>query len=70
MVAAGASSSFVLFEWTPSRRKEVAIPLGILPHDPQQNKCPYFLSTVQDRPSPQIFQNCTLMGSGGSLGQD
>ena len=33
---------FVLFEWTPSRRKEVGIPLGILPHLQEQNKRPYF----------------------------
>ena len=27
-------------------------------------------STVQNRLSPQIFQNCTLIVSWGSLGQD
>ena len=31
-----------LFEWTPSQRKEVGIPLGILPHVQEQNKCSYF----------------------------
>ena len=33
---------FVLFVWTPSRRKEVGIPLGILPHVWEQNKHSYF----------------------------
>ena len=31
-----------LFEWTPSQRKEVDIPLGILPHVWEQKKCSYF----------------------------
>ena len=29
---------FVFFEWMPSQRKEVGIPLGILPHVQEQNK--------------------------------
>ena len=33
---------FVLFEWTPSQRKEVGIPLRILPHLQEQNKRSYF----------------------------
>ena len=33
---------FVLFEWTPSRRKEVGIQLGILPHVREQNNRTYF----------------------------
>ena len=37
------STHFVcLFDWTPSKRKEVGIPLGILPHIQEQNKRPYF----------------------------
>ena len=31
-----------LFEWMPSQRKEVGIPLGILPHIREQNKRSYF----------------------------
>ena len=31
-ILSGMLISFVLFECTPSRRKEVVIPLGILPH--------------------------------------
>ena len=33
---------FVLFEWTPSQRKEMGIPIGILPHVREQNKRSYF----------------------------
>ena len=33
---------FVLFESTPSQRKEVGIPLEILPHVQEQNKRSYF----------------------------
>ena len=33
---------FKLFEWTPSLRKEVGIPLGISPHVWEQNKHSYF----------------------------
>ena len=33
---------FVLFEWTPSRRNEVGILLGILPYVREQNKHSYF----------------------------
>ena len=35
-------SLFVLFEWALSQRKEVGIPLGILPHVQEQNKRSYF----------------------------
>ena len=31
-----------LFEWTPSQRKEVSIPLEILPDVQEQNKRSYF----------------------------
>ena len=37
---------FVLFEWTSSKRKEVGIPLWILPHIQEQNKRSYFLGRV------------------------
>ena len=33
---------FVLFEWPPSQRKEVGIPIGILPQVWEQNKHSYF----------------------------
>ena len=33
---------YVLFELTPSQRKEVGIPLGILPHVQEQNKRSWF----------------------------
>ena len=33
---------FFLREWTPPRRKEVGIPLQILPHAQEQNKRSYF----------------------------
>ena len=38
-------SLFVLFEWMPSRRKEVGIPIGILPHVREQDKRSYFPNT-------------------------
>ena len=38
----GPGTLVCLFELTPSRRKEVGIPIGILPHIQKQNKRSYF----------------------------
>ena len=38
---------FVLFEWKPSKRKEMGIPAVILPHVRELYKCSYFLRLVQ-----------------------
>ena len=48
---------FVLFEWTPSQRKEVGIPLGILPHVREQNKRSYF-----PRPGQSLNPNTAAAG--------
>ena len=37
---------FVLFEWTPTQRKEVGIPLGILPHIQDITNIPTSLGQV------------------------
>ena len=37
IILLGYKFCFVLFEWTPSRRKEVCIPFGILPHGNKTN---------------------------------
>ena len=42
-----------LFEWTPSQRKEVSIPLGIFPHVWEQNKLSYF-----PRPGQSYHRSC------------
>ena len=42
-----------LFEWTPFQRKEIGIPLGILPHVREQNKCSYF-----PRPGQTYHRSC------------
>ena len=41
-VSAKYAPLFGWFEWTPSRRKVVGIPLGIWPHVREQNKHSYF----------------------------